>query len=124
MKIFLMCSFGGIVSTIAGNSKQGNEDGKGTLATFQQPSGIVSDLEGNLFVTDLGNDTIRKITKEGIVSTIAGSSRGYANGMGTKAMFDWPYGIIIDSNKNLFVTDCYNHRIRKISPSGMVSTFA
>jgi len=124
MKMFLMCSFEGIVSTIAGNSKPGNEDGKGTLATFQYPAGIVSDIEGNLFVTDVGNDRIRKISKEGVVSTIAGSSRGYANGMGTKAMFNYPYQIIIDSNKNLLVTDLNNHRIRKISPSGMVSTFA
>jgi len=114
----------GIVTTIAGNSKPGNEDGKGTLATFGLLTGIVSDIEGNLFVTDYGNNRIRKITKEGVVSTIAGSSSGYANGMGTEAMFNCPIGIIIDSNKNLFVTDCGNHRIRKISPSGMVSTFA
>jgi len=115
----------GIVTTIAGNSNPlGNEDGKGTLATFRHPAGIVSDIEGNLFVTDLGKHRIRKITKEGVVSTIAGSSRGYANGMGTEAMFNHPYRIIIDLNKNLFVTDYYNHRIRKISPSGMVNTFA
>jgi len=119
-----MCSFEGIVSTIAGNSKHGNKDGKGTLATFLLPAGIVSDIEGNLFVTDDGDHRIRKISKEGVVSTIAGSSKGYANGMGTEAMFNNPQGIIIDSNKNLFVTDYYNHRIRKISPSGMVSTFA
>ena len=64
MKMFLMCSFEGIVSTIAG-SHPGNEDGKGTLARFQQLAGIVSDIEGNLFVTDFGNDRIRKISKEG-----------------------------------------------------------
>ncbi len=53
------------MTTIAGNSKQGNKDGKGTLATFQYPAGIVSDIEGNLFVTDWGNHRIRKISKEG-----------------------------------------------------------
>ena len=60
-----MCWFEGIVTTIAGNSKQGNKDGKGTLATFQRLAGIVSDIEGNLFVTDFGKDRIRKISKEG-----------------------------------------------------------
>jgi prepilin-type N-terminal cleavage/methylation domain-containing protein len=114
----------GDVTTIAGASTSGTADGNGSLARFSSPYGIVVDTSGILFVTDYGSHRIRKITTNGDVTTIAGSSSGFADGNGTNAKFANPYGITVDSSGNLYVGDYNNHRIRKVSPSGDVSTFA
>ena len=112
------------VSTIAGRSVGGYADGQGTNASFFSPRGIAIGSNGNLYVADLYNHRIRKITPTGVVSTIAGSSAGYADGEGTVAKFNRPYGIAVDSSDNLYVADNKNHKIRKITPTGMVSTIA
>jgi len=117
------------VSTFAGSCGQGgnrdSDDGTGSSARFWAPSGIAVDEEGNLYVADSGNNRIRKVTSEGEVSTLAGSTEGYANGLGENAQFSWPRGIAVDADGNLFVADQSNHLIRKISmPAGEVSTFA
>ncbi len=115
----------GVVTIIAGSGTSGAADGNGTSASFNQPSGIAQDSHGNLYVTDTLNNKIRKITPAGEVSTFAGSgSIGGADGMGTAASFYYPYGIVVDSKDNIYVADQYNHRIRKITPAGEVSTFA
>ncbi|MFZ4773744.1 MAG: LamG-like jellyroll fold domain-containing protein [Terrimicrobiaceae bacterium] len=117
---------GGAVSTLAGvPGTPGSLDGGG--AKFNAPYGITVDSVGNLYVTDTGNHTIRKInasTRE--VTTIAGSAgqSGYADGIGTSARFNSPYGIAVDSIGNLMVTDYGNKLIRKISAAGVVSTVA
>ena len=111
------------VTTFAGKY-QGDFDGQGTAAQFNYPTGIAIDTNGNLFVVDANNTKIRKITPEGFVSTFAGSSMGSADGTGTTAQFDSPYGITIDAANNLFITDSYSSRIRKITPDGVVSTIA
>ena len=113
----------GNVTTIAG-STYGFADGQGTNAKFAYPRGITIDSSGNLYVTDSNNHRIRKITPDGIVSTFSGSSAGFADGQGTVAKFNLPVGITIDSSGNLYVSDTSNHVIRKISPSGSVSTVA
>jgi len=113
----------GLVSTIAG-STQGYLDGQGTAALFSAPQGITADSFGNLYVADTYNHRIRKITPSGQVTTIAGSTEGYADGQGTAARFIYPNGLIIDSSGNLYVADTVNHRIRKITPGGYVTTFA
>jgi len=110
------------VSTIAG-STAGITNGT-TDAKFNQPSDVVKDSNGNLFVTDVSNNAIRKITPSGIVSTFAGGSEGSANGLGTAAQFLSPSYIAIDTNDNLYVSDKGNHMIRKITPDGLVSTLA
>lgn len=111
------------VSTFAG-SINGFADGTGIDAQFSYPRGIAIDNEGNLYITDTGNHKIRKISPNGIVSTIAGSTEGDADGTGTDAQFNSPDGIAVDSQGNLYVSDYENNKIRKITPIGAVTTLA
>ena len=116
-----------VVSTFAGSAGGfGALDATGTNAQFLGPQGIVADANGVLFVADTGNATIRKIASDGVVSTIAGSA-GNANsfdGVGTNANFFQPEGIAIDNSGNLYVSDAWNHTIRKITPENVVTTIA
>ena len=116
-------STGRMISTLAG-SNVGYIDGMGTAAKFSGPRGLVLDAAGNIYVVDKSNDRIRKITPTGMVSTFAGSVEGFADGMGTAAKFHSPNDIAIDASGNLYVSDGWNNRIRKITPAGMVSTLA
>ena len=113
----------GMVSTVAGGGGWGYVDGAAGVAKFNAPVDIAIDPLGNLYVTDPGNRRIRMITPQGVVSTVAGNySTGFADGQGTAAAFNYPYGIAMDLGGTLFVTDPYNHNIRKITPEYMVST--
>ena len=87
---------------MAGGNVFGSADGTGTTAQFNSPFGITIDSFGNLYVADNGNHRIRKITAARVVSTIAGSSYGYAEGTGSAAQFRNPYDIAIDSSGNLY----------------------
>jgi sugar lactone lactonase YvrE len=116
----------GVVTTISGTNFQGNIGGPVATATFGAPFGIAMDSHGNLFITTLWN-TIREITPAGIVSIFAGDSLGNpgsTDGTGTAARFNTPVGITIDANDNIFVADAQNRSIRKITPAGVVTTFA
>jgi len=89
------------------------------------PSGIAIDKAGNLYVTDSGNQRIRKISPKGEVTTLAGSGKGgFADATGTYASFQGIFGIAVDANGYVYVTDAGNYRIRKISPTGEVTTLA
>jgi streptogramin lyase len=117
----------GVVTTIAGLSLSGGSaDGTGTAARFLGPSGLVVLASGDIYVADQGNHTIRKIAPGGVVTTFAGTAgvQGSADGAGTAASFYRPFAVAVDSQGNLFVTDHYNKKIRKITPEGVVSTFA
>ena len=115
----------GKVTTFAGTGMQGNDDGTTTTATFDSPTGICCDDVGNFYVADFMNHTIRKIDNTGNVTTLAGSGQpGFADGFANEAMFNYPRGIDIDSEGNLYVGDSWNHRIRKITPDGNVTTYA
>jgi len=106
----------GLVSTFAGNTVKGSKDGKGKAASFSHPDGLAVDRAGNVYVADVGNNKIRKITPDGMVSTIAGDgTRGGVNGPGKTASFYRPFGITIDKAGNLYVADYQNNLIRKIS---------
>ena len=117
----------GVSSTLAGTAGvSGSADGIGTNALFNQPSGIALDHATNIYVTDYGNSTIRRITPFGQVTTIAGQAgvTGSSNATGTGALFFHPMGIAVDSSTNLYVADYGNHLIRKISPTLVVTTLA
>lgn len=117
----------GSVTTLAGDYRNfGSRDGTGTAARFFYPYAVAVDSFGNVYVADEGNDLIRKITPDGVVTTLAGSAKegGSADGFGSAARFNSPEGIAVDSQDNILVADTWNHLIRKITPDGMVSTLA
>lgn len=124
-------------TTLAGQvGVAGNDDGFGVFARFNSPWGVAVDPNGIVFVADNQNYVIRRITPDGSVSTIAGHPRilqgplntivtgGFANGQGTNAMFGRPVGVVLDRAGNLFIADTGNNAIRKITPGGLVSSFA
>ena len=112
----------GVVSTLAGSGDRGFVDGQGSSALFNWPHNLTLDRAGNIYVADRNNHCIRKITASGLVSTLAGGSRGYADGDVTTAKFTVPVGIAVDSIGNVYIAE--NNRIRKITPQGVVSTLA
>ena len=117
----------GVVTTLAGMAGvAGSADGTGAGASFNYPSGITADSAGNLYVAEINNQTIRKITTAGVVTTLAGAAtiNGSADGVGTAARFYSPNGIAADAAGNLYVTDMGNATIRKITPTGVVTTLA
>jgi sugar lactone lactonase YvrE len=101
-------------------------DGMGTAARLNNPSGLAVDRSGNLYVADAGNNTIRRITPEGLVSTWAGAAgpAGDADGPRETARFSRPTGLVFDAAGNLYVSDRDNSLVRKISPTGLVTTVA
>jgi sugar lactone lactonase YvrE len=117
----------GVVSMLAGAAGQaGSQDGIGANARFNQPSGLVIAGNGNIYVADTGNATVRKIAPDGTVTTLAGSpaNRGNVDGVGSAASFASPAGIALDGGGNLYVADAMNATVRKIAPDGTVSTLA
>jgi uncharacterized delta-60 repeat protein len=120
-------STGGFVTTLAGLSgAPGAADGTRSNARFRQPQGVAVDRNGNVFVADTLNHSVRKVTPLGVVTTIAGSlgEVGSADGVGTAARFSYPVGITIDGADNLYVVETGNVDVRKITPAGVVSTIA
>lgn len=117
----------GTVSTLAGSAGNfGGADGTNSTAEFFQPEGIAVDGSDNVFVADTFNHTIRQITAAGVVTTLAGTagSSGEADGTNGAAQFNCPTGMAIDNGGNLYVTDLFNHTIRKVTPAGVVTTLA
>lgn len=123
-------SAAGIVSTLAGTfDSRGSVDGPGSIATFRYPRGIAVDTSGNIIVADNGNSTIRRVSPDGYVTTIAGMAGepGSADGAGASARFGFPTSVAVDPAGNIFVVDTVSlggATIRKISPAGIVTTIA
>ena len=121
-----MITPGGVVSTFAGIPGQpGSTDGPAAQAQFSGPQGVAVDAQGNVFVADSSNNTIRMISG-GVVSTLAGTAgvKGSADGTGSAAQFNGPNGVAVDGKGNLFVADSGNNTIRMVTPGGSVTTLA
>jgi sugar lactone lactonase YvrE len=119
----------GIVTTLAGSAgNRGSTDGTGGAARFDSPAAVATDGDGNVYVSEMFNNTIRKITPSGAVTTLAGVpgffKTGSADGTGSAARFTNPAGIATDRDGNIYVADWVNATIRKITPAGVVTTFA
>jgi sugar lactone lactonase YvrE len=115
------------VVTLAGSTANlaGFADGSGTSSLFSRPMGMAADAAGNIYVADTFNHRIRKITPAGVVSTLAGGTgKGFADGVGSMAKFNFPHGVAVTSDGTVYVADTSNNRIRKITPAGTVSTLA
>jgi sugar lactone lactonase YvrE len=115
-----------VVTTFAGNGQLGSVDGTGTAASISSPNALTIDAAGNIFVAAYNTHNIRKVTPQGVVTTFAGNYQAAASvdGVGTAANFISPSGIVADANDNLYVVDYNARRIRKITPQGVVTTFA
>jgi sugar lactone lactonase YvrE len=111
------------VTTYVGDGK-GLANGQLAAALFDHPNGLALDPAGNLLVADAGNNQIRRITSDGVVSTVAGSGRGYVDGQGANAAFNNPYGVAAGPDGVIYVADTNNHCVRKIALDGTVTTLA
>ena len=117
----------GVVTTLAGTAgSSGSTDATGSAARFYYPFGVSVDTVGNVFVADGSNQTIRKVTSAGVVTTLAGTagSGGSTDATGSAARFSAPYGVSVDTAGNVFVADYGNHTIRKVTSAGVVTTLA
>jgi sugar lactone lactonase YvrE len=113
------------VTTFAGAGRAGYADGKGVQALLNGPDNIAIDQEGNIFVADANNFRIRKVSPDGVVTTIAGKGlRGYRDGEAGDAMFGYPTGVAVDTAGDLYVADRRTHTVRKITTNGNVLTLA
>ena len=116
-----------VVATLAGQVLvTGTANGSRTNARFNYPSGVAIDSSGNLYIADYSNDTIRKVTPAGVVTTPYGRPgvAGSTDGPGINALFNTPNAVAIDSSNNIYVADSGNNSVRMITPAGAVSTLA
>jgi DNA-binding beta-propeller fold protein YncE len=119
----------GIITTVAGTGTAGysGDGGNATSAQLNNPYSVAIDSSGNLYIADYSNSRIRRVSTSGIITTFAGTgSAGYSGdgGSATSAQFYGPYGVVIDSSSNLYIADYGNHRVRKVSTSGIITTIA
>jgi sugar lactone lactonase YvrE len=117
----------GVVTNLAGLAgSAGSANGTGSAARFYYPWGLAADTNGNVYVADAGNSTIRKVTPVGAVTTLAGLARntGSLDGTGSAARFYYPHGVTVDTNGNVYVADPGNETIRKVTSAGVVTTLA
>jgi len=121
----------GNVTTLAGNTNSGSQNGHGTNAGLWGPSGVAVDGSGNVYVADQNNNMIRKIDPSGNVTTWAGNktatnawgwSGGFIDGIGTNAAFSGPIGVAVDGSGNVYVADKFNSAIRRIDTNDVVTT--
>jgi DNA-binding beta-propeller fold protein YncE len=108
-----LVTLAGVVTTLAGSTNS-FADGTGAGASFSFPSGVAVTSSGDIVVADQSNHRIRLVTPAGVVTTLAGSTAGSANGTGTAATFNNPYGVAVTPTGDVVVSDTFNHRIRLI----------
>ncbi|MFI6038124.1 RICIN domain-containing protein [Streptomyces sp. NPDC051315] len=119
----------GRISTVAGTGVAGfsGDDGAAVSAQLNDPREVAVDRAGNLYIADAENHRVRKVTADGKISTVAGTgTAGFSgdDGLATAAELNYPYGLVVDSNGTLYVSDNNNHRVRKITTDGKINTVA
>ena len=119
----------GNISTVAGTGTAGfsGDSSAATAALLNTPADVAPDGAGNLYITDRGNERIRKVDSAGVISTVAGSGTAGFSGDGgaaTAAQLNEPYGVAVDSSGNLYIAEWNNNRIRKVNSAGVISTVA
>jgi trimeric autotransporter adhesin len=119
----------GIITTLAGDGTDGfsGDGAAATKASLSGPAGLALDVAGNLYFADAGNDRVRKVGTNGIITTVAGNGGGSGigdGGLATKATLSSPIGVAVDAARNLYIADEYNNRIRKVGTNGIISTVA
>ena len=114
------------IVTVAGGSGFGAVDGAASVARFNQPFGMAHDALGNVYIADTGNHTIRRMAADGSVTTVAGlaGASGNADGSGGAARFNRPRGVFVGPDGDVYVADTDNHLIRRVTPAGVVTTYA
>src|SRR5438093_6773847 len=114
----------GIISTVAGGGTGFGDGGPATSAALSSPYGVAVDGSGNLFIVDLSNYRIRRVTPGGIITTVAGNGSSFFSGDGGLATSAGlkPFGVAVDTTGNLFIADFDNYRIRKVTPNGVITT--
>ncbi len=121
---------GYVISTVAGGSPYITSIGNGQAATnafLNSPAGVAADAAGNVYIADTGNNMVRKVGTNGIISAFAGSGTGGFSGDGgvaTNARIHLPGGVAVDAAGNVYIADTYNNRIRKVSTNGIITTVA
>jgi hypothetical protein len=121
-----------VIRTVAGSGTNGfsGDGGPATSASLSYPTGVAVDAAGNLFIADTSNNRIRKVTPDGVIRTVAGGAFNFSGtisgdgGLATSASLFYPTSVAVDAAGNLFIADQYDQRIRKIIPSGLISTVA
>jgi trimeric autotransporter adhesin len=119
----------GIISTIAGNGTPGysGDGGAATAATMFEPAGLALDAAGNLYIAEVGNTVVRRVTTTGIIQTVAGTGVNGYNGDGipaTTARLNAPRSLAVDASGNVYIADTQNFRVRKVDTSGTITTIA
>ena len=119
----------GVLTLIAGNSRPGfsGDGGSGPNAQLSSPAGLAFDANGNLYIADAGNNRIRRVDANGIITTVAGSgATGFSGdgGPAVSAQLSAPAGVAVDTTGDLFIADTGNHRVRKVTPAGIITTVA
>ncbi|UCE56101.1 MAG: hypothetical protein JSV31_11845 [Desulfobacterales bacterium] len=119
----------GIITTVAGTATPAysGDGGSATEASLNHPYDVAVDASGNLYISDSGNQCIRKVDTGGIITTVAGNgNNGYSGdgGFATDAQFKYPLGMAVDLEGNLYIADVNNHRVRKVDKSGIITTVA
>jgi adhesin/invasin len=119
----------GTITTVAGTGASGfaGDNGPAVNAQISQPSAIIFDSQGNLYIADSGNNRVRRVTSDGVIATIAGNGTPGSTGDGglaVNAQLNNPYGLALDSAGNLYIADAYNAKVRRVDPSGIITTYA
>jgi len=119
----------GVISTVAGNGMRGfaGDGGPATAASLGEPYDLAVDAAGNVFVLDIGNQRVRRVDRQGVITTVAGDGRvsfGGDGGPATRASLYEPKGVAVDEAGNLYIADTFHHRIRKVDRAGIITTVA